>query len=215
MSASQGEKIKQDIMNRYFERTRTSKEFDTKARTCMPGGDTRGMTYFKPYPTYMVEGRGCRLYDVDGHEYLDFINNFTSLIHGHAHPELVVAAEAQARVGAVMGAPSEIQIRHAEHLCDRVSSLDRVRYTNSGTEATMYGIRAARGFTGKDAILKMDGGYHGSHDYAAEGPPRTILEPGIPQSIAKDVYVSPFNDLEVAEDILKKHGNVWPGLFTL
>jgi glutamate-1-semialdehyde 2,1-aminomutase len=201
-----------EIMGRFTQRTVRSKDHDTRARKSLPGGDTRAATYFAPYPAYMTSGRGCYLYDVDGNEYFDLLNNYTSLIHGHAHPDIIAAAMAQIEKGTVFGAAGEIQYRHAEHLCNRLTSMDQVRYCNSGTEATLFAIRAARAFTGKDIFIKMDGGYHGSHDAVEvnifpdpnpQGPPASRIGPGVPASVLKDVLVVAFNDLDAVENMLK------------
>jgi glutamate-1-semialdehyde 2,1-aminomutase len=214
MAQTESESIKREIFLAYGERTRGSKARDERAKRFMPGGDTRTATYFFPYPPCMAEGRGCRLYDIDGNEYIDFLNNYTSLIHGHAHPAIVAAAKAQLEKGTVLGAPAEVQARHAEHLCGRVPSFEAIRYCNSGTEATLFAIRAARAHTGKDAIVKMDGGYHGSHDVvdvnvtpdtSGAEPPAAHLERGVPKSVLSDVHIVPFNDLAAAEKALSAH----------
>ena len=153
-----------EILGRFTQRTVRSRDYDTRAKERLPGGDTRAATYFAPYPAYMTSGSGCYLYDVDDNEYLDLLNNYTSLIHGHAHPDIVAATKTQLEKGTVFGAAAEIQFRHAEHLCNRISAMDQIRYCNSGTEATLFAIRAARAYTGKDTFIKMDGGYHGCHD---------------------------------------------------
>ncbi|MEW5722704.1 MAG: aspartate aminotransferase family protein [Thermodesulfobacteriota bacterium] len=214
MAGKTAEGIKQEVLDRYFKKTGASRAHYEKAKAVMPGGDTRSVTFFLPYPLFFKEGRGCRLYDEDGNEYIDFVNNFTSLIHGHAHPKVVQAAQAQAARGTAYGAPSEIQYRHAEHLIGRMPSLELVRYCNSGTEATLFAMRAARAFTDKDAFIKMDGGYHGSHDFVeanlvadltAEDLPRTNLERAIPKGVAQDLYIAPFNDLKAVERLLQRH----------
>ena len=119
---------------------------------------------------------------------------------------------AQIEKGTVFGAAGEIQYRHAEHLCNCLTSMDQVRYCNSGTEATLFAIRDARAFTGRDIFIKMDGGYHGSHDAVEvnifpdpnpEGPPASRLGPGVPASVLKDVLVVAFNDLDAVENMLK------------
>jgi len=208
------EHIKEEISLTYGERTQGSKTRDQKAKHRLPGGDTRAATYFFPYPPYMVEGRGCCLCDCDGNEYIDFLNNYTSLIHGHAHPRIVEAARTQLEKGTVLGAPAEIQFRHAEHLCARVPSLEMIRYCNSGTEATLFALRAARAHTGKDGLIKMDGGYHGSHDAvdvnvmpdtSGADTPLVHVERGVPQSVLNDVCIVPFNDLPAVEKTLKAH----------
>lgn len=214
MSDAETEKIKQDIFAVYGERTRKARELNERAARFMPGGDTRTATYFFPHPPYMEVGRGCRLWDVDGNEYLDFLNNYTSLIHGHAHPATTAAAAAQLEKGTVLGSPAEIQLRHAAHLCGRVPSIETVRYCNSGTEATLFAIRAARAHTGRDAIIKMDGGYHGSHDavevnvtpdVSGAELPVAHAERGVPRSVLQDVLVVPFNDLAAVEQALSAH----------
>ena len=210
--------VTEEIMKRYGQRTARSKDRDARAKACLPGGDTRAATYFAPYPTYMASGSGCYLYDADGNAYLDLLNNYTSLIHGHAHSDIIAAANAQLEKGMVFGAAGEIQFQHAEHLCSRIAAMDQVRYCNSGTEATLFAIRAARAFTGKDIFIKMDGGYHGCHDAVevnifadpnAEGLPAQRIGPGVPKSVLGDVLVVAFNDLDAVEDLLKaKAGKV-------
>ncbi len=200
------------ILRRYSEKTIGSRDRDLLAKKVLPGGDTRSLTYFNPHPACMDRGEGCCLYDVDGNSYLDLLNNYTSLIHGHVHPPTMEAIREQLQKGTVLGAPGETVRRHAEYLTSRVPSLERVRYANSGTEATMFAIRAARVFTGRDGIVKMEGGYHGTHDAAevsiapdweTPGPPRSRLERGAPRSVLEDVYVAPFNDPDGLEEVLK------------
>ena len=200
-----------EIMSRFAQRTIRSKEHDTRARKSLPGGDTRAATYFAPYPAYMTSGNGCYLFDVDGNAYLDLLNNYTSLIHGHAHPEISAAAAAQLKNGTVFGAAGEIQFQHAEHLCNRIIAMDQVRYCNSGTEATLFAIRAARAFTGRDIFIKMDGGYHGCHDavevniFADPNSADSAVKhigPGVPASVLEDVRIVPFNDLDAVEETL-------------
>jgi glutamate-1-semialdehyde 2,1-aminomutase len=218
MSDVQIHEIFSDIEQRYRARTQKSAQLTDKAKTNLPGGDTRTATYYKPYPARMVKGNGCRLYDADGNEYIDMLNNYTSLIHGHAHPEIIEAARSQLEKGSVFGAASEIQHIHAEHLCSRVPCLEQIRYGNSGTEGTLFAMRAARAFTNRDMFIKMDGGYHGSHDFIEvnifprsgadsdnDGLPARHVERGAPQSVLNDILVAPFNDLEAVETLLKKY----------
>ena len=115
----------------------------------------------------MVRGEGLRTWDVDGNEYRDFLGNYTSLILGHAHPEVVAAVEAQVRRGSAFAAPTEVEIELAEEIRRRLPSIERIRFTNSGTEATMFAIRAARAFTGRPLIAKFERAYHGTHDTVA------------------------------------------------
>jgi len=206
------EKVSQKILDTYKEKTAGSMAHQELAGRYLPGGDTRSATYFSPYPVYMERGRGCYLYDTDGNDYLDMLGNYTSLIHGHAPPTIVKAIREQAGKGTVFGAVAAIQYRHAEHLCNRIPSMDMIRYCNSGTEATLFAIRAARAFSGRDSIIKIDGGYHGGHDLAEvnnsadienDGPPRASIHAGIPASVLQDVQVVPFNDLTAVAALLE------------
>ena len=214
MVSAKAHEISNNIYNRYEQKTRGSKAHADVAKDYLPGGDTRSTVYYGPYPTYMVRGEGCRLQDCDGNDYLDFLNNYASLIHGHAHPKIIEAAETQLKKGTIFGAPSEIQYIYAKHLCERVPSLDTVRFCNSGTEATLFALRGARAFTGRDIIMKMDGGYNGTHDVgevnlqpdvAAKWLPSKHVEPGVPACTMEGVVISPFNDLGAVETILKKY----------
>ena len=108
------EAIAQQIMETYQKRTPTSKAHHEKASTYMPGGDTRTTCYFAPYPTYMQAGKGCRLYDCDGNDYIDYLSNYTSLIFGHAHPDLIKASRDFVEHGTIFGAAAEIQYLHAQ-----------------------------------------------------------------------------------------------------
>jgi glutamate-1-semialdehyde 2,1-aminomutase len=214
MAKSSLEKIGRYIEETYVKRTAESRARDRQARNHLPGGDTRSTLYYSPYPTYMQYGSGCRLFDWDGKEYLDFLSNYASLIHGHAHPEITNAACREMEKGTIFGAPSEIQFLHAGHLCQRTPGIETLRYCNSGTEATMFAIRAARAFTGKDGIIKMDGGYHGTHDVAevnlipdieAQGLPSYNIARGVPSCTIQDVFIAPFNDLDAVENLLSTH----------
>ena len=213
MSSNRGQETASAIVETFKRRTRGSGEWDARAKRTMPGGDTRASSYYTPYPAYMVRGDGCHLYDYDENKYIDFLNNYTSLIHGHGHPATVSAIQEQAVRGTVLGSAAEVTVEHAEMLVDRVPSLESVRYCNSGTEATHLAMRAARAFMGRDVIVKMDGGYHGSHDYVqvnvqadteSEGLPRPRLTTrGVPSAVLEDVRIVPFNDLNALEDVLR------------
>ncbi|MFH1137769.1 MAG: aspartate aminotransferase family protein [Pseudomonadota bacterium] len=206
--------LAREIVEEYMAKTPGSKARVERAARSLPGGDTRRVSFYSPYPVFMERGQGCRLYDYDGREYLDMQNNYTSLIHGHAHPGIEEAAMAQLRKGTVLGSASEIQYLHAEHLRGRVPALEMLRYTNCGTEATMFALRTARAYTGKTDIMKMDGGYHGGHEVAlvnqipdlgAEGPPRVYSEPYLPAGLLNHVKVAPFNDLAAAEQVISEN----------
>lgn len=206
--------VAREISERYLSRTSQSRRHFEMAKQWLPGGETRRASFYKPYPTIMTKGEGCYLYDCDGNSYIDFQNNYTSLIHGHSHPAIVTAASDQLKQGVVLGTATELQYLHAAHLCKRIPSLGMVRYCNCGTEATLFALRAARAFTGRHAILKMDGGYHGGHEFAqvninpnlnSEDSTDTLADPWIPQGVIDDVFIVPFNDLKKAEDVIQKH----------
>lgn len=208
----------QQILETYRRRTPRSERWHVAAGRVLPGGDTRTVTFFAPHPLSIDRAQGSVLTDVDGNDYLDLLGNYTSMVHGHAHPEIVRAITAQASRGTGHAANSPLQVRLAEELCRRVLSVERIRFCNSGTEATLNAIRAARAFTGRDKLLKMEGGYHGSHDLAEisvapdlalAGPPERPVavaeEPGIPQAVVDDVIVAPFNDPIAAEAACERH----------
>src|SRR5690606_16462136 len=129
----------------------------------MPGGNTRTTVYTRPYPIYAAYGSGCRIWDVDGVSRIDCVNNFTALIHGHAHPEIVKIAQEQVSLGCSFGMPTESELELAELIVSRVATVERVRFMNSGTEAVMAAIKAARAFTGRAKIAKCEGAYHGTY----------------------------------------------------
>lgn len=204
-----------EAIKRYKERTPASARLFKQACDFLPGGNTRSVMHFNPYPLFLARGEGCYLYDVDANRYLDFVNNYTSLIHGHAHPAIVAAANAQSAQGACFSGPHKSQSDLAELICSRVESVDQVRFCNSGTEATMHAIRAARAFTNKSKIVKIEGGYHGTHDTvevsvhpepAKSGPPEAPLSlpenRGISKGVCQDVVVIPFNNQQAAEQIV-------------
>ena len=214
---SKGAKIIEDIEARYLERTKKSRKHFEEAKEYMPGGETRESISYKPYTTCMEKGQGFHLWDIDGNEYLDFVGNYTSLIHGHCDPDIMDAVRAQVEKGCALSSTSPLQLEHAKILCERTPSVDMVRYANSGTEATTWAIRAARAVTGKDMVLKFEGCYHGTQDTAkvsvvpdlAPGdlPEAHVEGLGIPKSVLTDVIVAPFNDLDAAEAQLKAHGD--------
>jgi glutamate-1-semialdehyde 2,1-aminomutase len=212
------EKIKKKWMDEYAGGRPQSRALYERACNVMPGGDTRTITWFEPYPSFAASGEGCRIRDEDGHELLDFQSNYTSLIHGHAFPPVVEAIREQARRGSVFTAPLECQIRLAEMLTERTPSVDRVRFTNSGTEAMMHAVRAARAYTGRELIVKLEGGYHGSSDIfevsiepdmakagAIERPESVADGLGVPRQAMAQVIVAPFNRIEITRNIIEEN----------
>jgi glutamate-1-semialdehyde 2,1-aminomutase len=182
-----------DIEATYRARTPRSAELFARAARALPGGSTRTTVYFEPYPPYMDHGVGARVFDVDGNSYLDLLGNYTSLILGHAHPAVVAAVTRQLERGSAFGAPTEVEVALAEEIEARVDSVDELRFTNSGTEATMLALRLARVHTGRSMIAKFIGSYHGTHDWAFA---RT---PGVPEAINDLVLDLPLDDIEGVE----------------
>ena len=204
-------------IERYVARTPKSRQLHEEAVRYLPGGTSRAAHYFDPHPIYADHGAGHYVYDVDGNRYLDFENNATSLILGHAHPDVVEAMQHAVARGSSFSNPVEAQIRLAKILCERIISMDMVRFTNSGTEATLNTIRAARAFTGKHKIAKFEGAYHGSHEYASVsfrippdqlnsyGPTVIHETPGQPPSLLEDVIVLRYNNLGECERIIMEN----------
>ncbi|WP_244851051.1 aspartate aminotransferase family protein [Caballeronia sp. SL2Y3] len=188
-----------------------------QAKRSLPGGNTRTTVYMKPYPLYAARGQGCRVWDLDGDERIDCINNFTSQIHGYAHPVINEAVRSQLELGTCFGLPTESEVELAEMLVQRVASVQTVRFTNSGTEAVMMAMKAARAFTGRPKIAKVEGAYHGSYDYAevsldpnpgnwGNGAPASVAyAKGTPSGVTDDIVVLPFNNPEAARELIRAH----------
>jgi glutamate-1-semialdehyde 2,1-aminomutase len=193
----------------YQHRTPQSRALFDRARQVLPGGDTRTGTFHAPYPLFIARGEGCHLWDADGHQYLDVLNNFTSLVHGHAHGAVTRAIADQAGKGTVHGTANALQVTLAEALCRRVPSVERVRFCNSGTEATLGALRAAKAFTGRAKILKMAGCYHGSHDQVAVAvsAPYDQVPPGLSPGAVAEVIVGGFNDLARTAALIRAHAH--------
>jgi glutamate-1-semialdehyde 2,1-aminomutase len=209
----------QNEIDRYVKQNPGSAALHERAAKVMPGGDSRNSIWWAPFPVYLTSGRGTKIYDVDGNERVDMVNNMTTLIVGHRHPKVVAALREQLDNGGVsFPAPSPSVIKWAEILVERVPSVDKIRFVNSGTEGTMNAIRAARAFTGRQKIAKCEGAYHGTHDIVSFSvtPPLDqagdALNPdpvagfeGIPAAITEDVVVMPYNDIHACERIIRRH----------
>ena len=215
-----------EIFEKWFEkkaemfrkRCPNSERASRYAQDYLPGGDTRTATFYRPFPVYLKEGKGCRIVDIDGNEYIDFMNNYTVLTLGHSHPSIVSAITRQADKGISFASPTISQIELAEIICKRVKSVDMIRYCNSGTEATMHAIRAARILSGKTLVVKIEGGYHGTHDvvdvsftpseseYGSIEKPNSVPENnGIPGSVLRETLVIPFNNKKVTEEVIEQY----------
>ena len=205
-------------LERYHQMTTRSRAAWENAKQHLPGGDSRTSIFWAPYPVFADHGEGCRLWDLDGTERLDFANSMTSLILGHADPQVVAAVQEQATKGLVYNAPNEHQVELARLLCERIPSFDMARFTNSGTEATMNTLRGARAFTGRTKYAKAEGGYHGTHNDVevnvrtdptlAGDPQRPQPVPGVaglPPEVVDQVLILPYNDTESTRRLLEEH----------
>ena len=131
----------------------------------MPGGNTRHSIALAPYPIYARSGSGCRVTDVEGDERIDFLNNYTSLILGHADPQVTAAVQRRVAIGTAFTMPTPEDVELAELLVERIPHVDQIRFCNSGSEAVMLAVKAARASTGRTKIAKFEGAYHGIYDY--------------------------------------------------
>src|SRR4051812_10948077 len=194
-----------------------SRRLHERALAVMPGGNSRHSLAPLPHPVYLASRRGCPVQDVESEERIGFLNNFTSLIHGHADPEVCAAVQAQVARGTAFAAPTEADVELAELLVERIPSVERIRFCNSGTEAVMLAIKAARAFTGRPRIAKIEGAYHGLYDHAQTsessspeswGPadrPASVIEAGSAPSVASEVVVMPWNDGEACERLIEEN----------
>jgi glutamate-1-semialdehyde 2,1-aminomutase len=204
----------------YPDQSSRSDALHKRAQRVLPGGNTRTTVYRDPYPIYARSGGGGRIVDADGIERIDFLNNYTALIHGHAHPSIVRAATAAVETGSAFGAPTESEIRLAEMLVERVPGCENVRFTNSGSEAVMMAVKAARAYTGRPKIAKCEGLYHGSYDFVevsldsspadwgdSRDPSRVAYSRGTPPNVLSDVVVLPFNDSAASLRLLEQNAS--------
>jgi glutamate-1-semialdehyde 2,1-aminomutase len=196
-------------------KTALSEKAFERAKKVIPGGVNSPVRAFRNVgqtPAFIERGSGSRIYDIDGNEYIDYICSWGPLILGHAHPAVVEAIVRTAEKGTSFGAPTELETQMAELVCERVPSVEIVRMVNSGTEATMAALRLARGYTGRNIIMKFEGSYHGHADSllikAGSGVATLGLpdSPGVPASVASNTVAVPYNDLEAVEEAFRRYG---------
>ena len=191
-----------------------SRQIMARARELFPGGVNSPVRAFRGVggePFVVDRGAGCRIWDVDGKEYIDFVLSWGPLVLGHAPPVVLTALEETMRRGTSFGIPTELEVRLAELITDRMPHIEMLRFVSSGTEATMSAVRLARATTGRDVVLKFDGCYHGHADsflvkagsgVATLGLPNS---PGVPDALARLTITASFNDLDAVERALARH----------
>ncbi len=205
---------------RYTTANSVSASRHEEAKRYLPGGDTRNSIYWDPFPLYVTHAEGSKITDADGNARVDFINNMTTLILGHRHPAVIEALVEQLEHGVSYPAPTPLVIEWGELMCERVASLDKIRFVNSGTEATLNAIRAARAFSGKTLLAKCEGAYHGNHDAVqisvtppldaagdALEPHPVLMTDGMTPRSTEEIVIMPYNDLDAAERVIRANAD--------
>jgi glutamate-1-semialdehyde 2,1-aminomutase len=188
-----------DAEARYVAARPKSREIFEQNLKAMPGGNTRTVLFFRPFPTVIARGQGARLVDVDGHEYVDWLGEYSAGLYGHSHPVILQAIREALEDGIALGGPNRFEGPLAAELCRRFPSLELVRFCNSGTEANLFAISAARAFTGRPAVMVFEHGYHGGVFYFTPGGDR--INAPFPWVVA------PFNDLDGTLALLEAHAH--------
>ena len=205
-------------MSTQYESGSASAHLFERARRVIPGGTSKANMRIRPHPCYIASGAGCRVTDVDGVVRLDALNNFTALIHGHGFPPIVEAVTRQVARGSAFASSTPEEVALAELLCARVPGLERIRFGNSGTEAVMMAIKAARAYTGRDRVAKFEGAYHGYYDdvqvsfnskpghWGPDDAPASVPSSGgIPKHRVLETLVLPWNDRDGCARLIERH----------
>lgn len=216
---SRAQEIANGEMKQLLARTTKSAALYQRARTILPYGVVSSFQKMQPYPVYVSRGKGSHVWCQDGHDYLDFHNGFGAMVVGHAHPRIVEACHEAASMGTHFAATTEKAVEFGEEVCRRFN-LEAIRFTNSGTEATMDAIRVARAATGRDVICKIEGSYHGHHDSVMfsilpnadvmggrERPAKAPVSKGMVKDAHKYIEVVAFNDADQVEKLFQEKGN--------
>jgi glutamate-1-semialdehyde 2,1-aminomutase len=182
----------------FRDRNPNSAAAHARAAEVMPGGNTRTVLHYAPYPLAFAKGEGAHLIDADGHRLADFLGEYTAGLYGHDNPIIQNAIETAVRDGIVLGGPNLMEARLARAVVDRFPALELVRFTNSGTEANLMAIGAARAFTGRSKVMAMQGGYHGGVLYFAAPSP---------VNVPFDMILVPYNDADAARDAIRSAGD--------
>lgn len=189
-------------------RTEKSKKLFEEAKKLLPGGVSSPVRAIKPYPFYTKSANGSKLTDIDGNVYIDYVMGYGPLLLGHNHPAIKEAVIKQLSDGWLYGTPSELEVSLAKEIVKLYASIDMVRFVSTGTEATMGALRTARGFTGKNKFIKIEGGFHGAHDAAlvkAGSGATTLGTPdsaGVPKDFTKNTLQVPYNDIEAMTEAI-------------
>lgn len=181
----------------YTARNQKSLESFSSATSVMPGGNTRSVLYYAPFPLSIARGEGCRLWDVDGHDYVDFLGEFTAGIYGHSDPRIRAAIDSALDRGINLSGHNLLEAELARIVCDRFPSIDLVRFTNSGTEANLMALAAATVFTGRRKILVFDGAYHGGV--------LTFTRGASPVNVPHEFVLSTYNDVDRTLRLIEAH----------
>ncbi|MFC1929607.1 glutamate-1-semialdehyde 2,1-aminomutase, partial [Chloroflexota bacterium] len=198
-----------------------SEKLFQEAQRYLPGGVDSPVRAFKAVggtPPFIVSGRGSRIYDEDGNEFIDYVCSWGPLILGHSHPQIVEALKQAVEHGTSFGAPTELEVTLAKMICQAMPSVEMLRFVNSGTEATMTALRLARAFTGRDKVIKFAGGYHGHADglLAKGGSGLATLSipdsPGVPVEYAQNTLVAPYNDARAVELLFRQYPKAIAGV---
>jgi glutamate-1-semialdehyde 2,1-aminomutase len=195
------------IEETYRAKTPGSAAVQERAARVMPGGDTRTSVYHPPYSLTIVRGQGSRIWDVDGNEYIDLNNNYTGLVHGHAFPPIVEAAQKAVAEGSTWSAKNTYQVQLAEMITERIASVESVRFVNSSTEAGLATLAIARAVTGRRKILMARWGFHGQHEVFNDAYFRGAQDPW------PDTFVAEFGDVESFARVLADHGSEIAAVF--
>ena len=194
------------ILDDYIAKHPGSAQRYVEATKLFPGGVTHDTRYAQPFPLYMTHGEGPRKWDVDGNEYVDYVSGHGALLLGHSHPAIAEAVSKQILRGTHLGASTDEEMRWARAIMALMPSVEKVRFHSSGTEATLMAMRLARGFTGKNKIIKLEDHFHGWHDHAMAGSGRDAT--GIPESSWESMVIVPSGDLDAVEDVLNRDQDI-------
>ena len=188
-----------DAAARYAAANPLSQASFERSTAFLPGADTRTVNHYAPFPATIVRGEGARLFDLDGHVYLDFLNDYTAGLYGHSNPAIQAAVATAAENGLTLGGPTPNQQEFAELICGRFPAVERVRFTNSGTESNLMAVSLARAVTGRDGVLVFDGGYHGG-PLNFTGPDRRL-------NLPYHWIVGEYNDAASARSLIETHAD--------